>query len=203
MENPFFDEPILNSPYEYPSRHWELDEAGQPTQQISESRRGAEFITPIPKPRQRGRARGERQGQLVIDEGQGLSTEEQQYDVTAAVNEVRRYVDQWRSIPNPHNWGVTPETALLLQHWRHHRFSHYRPFFCQVEAVETLIWLTEVAPRLGPGERLALQRLESASSQANPELSRVALKLATGAGKTTVHGHDHRLADHQRSPASQ
>ena len=105
MENPFFDEPILNSPYEYPSRHWELDEAGQPTQQIIESRRGAEFITPIPKPRQRGRARGERQGQLVIDEGQGLSTEEQQYDVTAAVNEVRRYVDQWRSIPNPQNWG--------------------------------------------------------------------------------------------------
>ncbi len=52
--------------------------------------------------------------------------------------------------------------------------------------METLIWLTEVAPRLGPGERLALQRLESASSQANPELSRVALKLATGAGKTTV-----------------
>ena len=186
MENPFFDDPILNSPYEYPSRHWELDEAGQPTQQIIESRRGAEFITPIPKPRQRGRARGERQGQLVIDEGQGLSTEEQQYDVTAAVNEVRRYVDQWRSIPNPHNWGVTPETALLLQYWRHHRFSHYRPFFCQVEAVETLVWLTEVAPRLGPGERLALQRLESASSQANPELSRVALKLATGAGKTTV-----------------
>ena len=186
MENPFYDRPILNSPYEYPYKHWELDETGQPTQQIIDSRRGAEFITPIPKPRQRGRARGVRQQQLVFDEGQGLSTEEQQYDVTAAVNEIRRYVDQWREIPNPHNWGVTPETALLLQHWRHHKFSHYRPFFCQVEAVETLIWLTEVAPRLGQGERLALQRLESASLEANPELLRVALKLATGAGKTTV-----------------
>ena len=186
MENPFYDRPILNSPYNYPYRHWELDEAGQPTQQVIESRRGAEFITPIPKPRQRGRARGGRQEQLVFDEGQGLSTEEQQYDVTAAVNEIRRYVDQWRDIPNPRDWGVTPETALLLQHWRHHRFSHYRPFFCQVEAVETLIWLTEVAPRLGQGERLALQRLESASLEANPELLRVALKLATGAGKTTV-----------------
>ena len=168
MENPFYDRPILNSPYEYPYKHWELDETGQPTQQIIESRRGAEFITPIPKPRQRGRARGGRQQQLVFDEGQGLSTAEQQYDVTAAVNETRRYVDQWRTIPDPHNWGVTPETALLLQHWRHHRFSHYRPFFCQVEAVETLIWLTEVAPRLGQGERLALQRLESASLEANP-----------------------------------
>ena len=50
MENPFFDRPIINSPYEYPSRHWELDGDGQPTQQIVESRRGAEFITPIPKP---------------------------------------------------------------------------------------------------------------------------------------------------------
>ena len=129
MDNPFFDDPILNSPYDYPTQHWELDEAGQPTQQIIGNRRGAEFITPIPKPRQRGRARRGRQQQLVFDEGQGLSTEEQQYDVTAAVNEIRRYVDQWRNIPNPRDWGVTAETALLLQHWRHHRFSHFRPFF--------------------------------------------------------------------------
>ena len=50
MENPFFDQPILNSPYEYPKRHWELDEDGQPTQRTIESRRGAEFISPIPKP---------------------------------------------------------------------------------------------------------------------------------------------------------
>ena len=53
MSNPFFDHPILNSPYEYPMRHWELDEAGQPTQKIVESRRRAEFITPIPKPKKR------------------------------------------------------------------------------------------------------------------------------------------------------
>ena len=45
MENPFFDQPILNSPYEYPKRHWELDEDGQPTQRTIESRRGAEFIS--------------------------------------------------------------------------------------------------------------------------------------------------------------
>ena len=54
MENLFFDDPILNSPYDYPSRHWELDETGQPTQQVIETRLGAEFITPIPKPRHRG-----------------------------------------------------------------------------------------------------------------------------------------------------
>ena len=51
MENRFFDQPILNSPYAYPSRYWELDENGQPTLQIIEKRRRAEFITPIPKPR--------------------------------------------------------------------------------------------------------------------------------------------------------
>ena len=87
---------------------------------------------------------------MDIDEGLGLSTREQQYEVTAAVNEVRRRVDEWRSIPGPNNWGVTPETARLLLHWRQHKFSSFRPFFCQVEAVETLIWLTEVAPRLSP-----------------------------------------------------
>ena len=185
MENPFFEQPILNSPYEYPSRHWELDPSGQPTQQVIPSRRGAEFITPIPKPRQRGRARGEQQ-QFVIDEGLGISTQEQQYDVTAAVNEIRRRVDEWRRIPGPNNWGVTPETARLLLHWRQHKFSHYRPFFCQVEAVETLIWLTEVAPRLGPSDRGVLDRLADVNREANPELFRIALKLATGAGKTTV-----------------
>ena len=146
---------------------------------------GAEFVTPIPKPRQRGRAKGGQQ-QFVIDEGLGLSTQEQQYDVTAAVNEVRRRVDQWRVIPGPNNWSVTPETARLLLHWRQHNFSNYRPFFCQVEAVETIIWLTEVAPRLSAAERGALDRLADVNQEANPELLRIALKLATGAGKTTV-----------------
>jgi len=46
MSDAFFDHPILNSPYDYPTRYWELDESGQPTQKIIESRRRAEFITP-------------------------------------------------------------------------------------------------------------------------------------------------------------
>ena len=49
MSNPFFERPILNSPYGYPTKHWELDETGQPTQHVLETRRSAEFITPIPK----------------------------------------------------------------------------------------------------------------------------------------------------------
>ena len=81
---------------------------------------------------------------------------------------------------------MTPETARLLQHWRHHRFSGVRPFFCQVEATETVIWLTEVAPQVGRTGKGFLDHLVNANNDANPELQRLALKLATGAGKTTV-----------------
>lgn len=183
MSNPFFDSPILNSPYERPARHWELDTSGQPTQTIASSRRQADFITPIPKPRKRKGA-GD-QASLVFDEGQGLSTDKQQYDHTAVINAVREEVDKWRALP-PAQWRVTPETARLLQHWRNHAFSGIRPFFCQVEAVETAIWLTEVAPQLGNNGKRFLEHLDKANTEANPELSRLALKLATGAGKTTV-----------------
>lgn len=182
--NPFFERPILNSPYGYPERHWELDAQGQPTQKIIGSRRPAEFITPIPKPKKRKGAA--EQSPLVFDEGLGLSTGKQQYDHTAVINGVRNQVDKWRRLLNPSDWRVTPETARLLQHWRHHNFSGIRPFFCQVEAVETAIWLTEVAPQIGKAGESFLEHLANASQEANPELLRLALKLATGAGKTTV-----------------
>ena len=186
MNNRFFDNPILNSPYTYPSRHWELDGDGQPTQKIIERRRRAEFISAFPKSKKRG-GKSE-QHALVFDEGKGLSTRDQQYERHAEIiNSVRREVDDWRRRPDPSRWRVTPETARLLQHWRHHRFGDIRPFFCQVEAVETVIWLTEVAPnRAERGGRPFIQYLEDASLEANPGLLRLALKLATGAGKTTV-----------------
>jgi type III restriction enzyme len=183
MTNPFFDRPILNSPYDRPVRHWELDEHGQPTHRITESRRRADFVTPIPKPKKRASAPNQKA--MVFDEGLGLSSATQAYDPTSIINELRQLVDQWRDLPNPNQWQVTPETARLLQHWRHHAFSGIRPFFCQIEAVETAIWLTEVAPQSKSGKRL-LDHLATANKDANPELMRLALKLATGAGKTTV-----------------
>jgi type III restriction enzyme len=185
MDNRFFEQPILNSPYEYPVRHWELDDSGQPTQQIIEKRRRAEFITPIPKPRKRKGAATDQQN-LIFDEGKGLSTQQQQYDPTPIINALRIQVDKWRSLPNPNDWKVTPETARLLQYWRHHPFSAIRPFFCQIEAVETAIWLMEVAPNLGKTGEGFLAHMANANNDANPELMRLALKLATGAGKTTV-----------------
>lgn len=78
MSNPFFDHPILNSPYECPRRHWELASDGQPTQRLVENRRRAEFITPIPKPKKRKGSAN--QDEMVFDEGKGLSTATRQYD---------------------------------------------------------------------------------------------------------------------------
>src|SRR3989442_15263656 len=184
MTNPFFERHILNSPYECPQRHWELDHQGQPTQEIIETRRRAEFITPIPKPRKR--KGGNTQQQIIFDEGKGLSTETQAYDPTSIINEVRQRLASWRTLPSPFDWQVTPETALFPQHWRSHKFNSIRPFFCQVEAVETAIWLSEVAPQSGKSGKALLEHLANANNDANPELLRLALKLATGAGKTTV-----------------
>jgi len=179
----FFEHPILNSPYGYPARHWELVD-GQPTNTILETRRRSELITPVPQPKKRRQKRGQKE--MVFDEGKGLSSEEQEYNPTPIINEIRSYVDSWRNLPNPNDWQVTPETARLLQHWRHHPFQSQRPFFCQVEAIETAIWLTEVAPKLGKRAEKFWAHIEGANAQANPELLRLALKLATGAGKTTV-----------------
>ncbi len=179
LDNPFFTEPILNSPYRCPDRHWELDATGQPTQQKIYTRRTADFVTPIPKPRKRKA----KQKDLLFDD---LSTQKQRYDMPTVINDLRRHVDQWRNWPNSSDWKVTPETARLLKHWRQHPFSGVRPFFCQVEAVETVIWLTEVAPNLGKAGQAFLDHLTDANLSSNPELFRLALKLATGAGKTTV-----------------
>ncbi len=76
----FFEKPILNSPYACPARHWELDDEGQPTNRLLESRRRSELITPVPLPKKRRQKRGQRE--MVFDEGEGLSTEEQQYNPT-------------------------------------------------------------------------------------------------------------------------
>lgn len=88
MSNPFFDHPILNSPYECPTRHWELDPDGQPTQKVQPSRRRAEFIIPIPKAKKRKSPA--QQDELAFDEGQRHSTKTQQYDPTSIINQVRQ-----------------------------------------------------------------------------------------------------------------
>ena len=182
----FHQQPILNSPYEYPGRHWELDDSNRPTNRVIDHRRPSSYISPIPRPR---RQEG-RQLALVEDAAtRAWDPAEEQYDLTAFINGVRRAVDEWRALPEQ-AWRVTPETARLLRHWRGHAFGDVRPFFCQVEAAETAIWLTEVAPKLGKKAAGLLKHLaranDGAAAAGTTALNRVALKLATGAGKTTV-----------------
>ena len=189
MSQAFFERPILNSPYKYPGRHWKLDDHGLPTDEIVESRRVAEFISPVPAPK----AQAGKNTQLRLALGEAdLSTSEQQYDTYRAINTIRQEVDRWRLLPEA-KWGVTPETARLLRHWRTHDFQSLRPFFCQIEAAETAIWLVEVAGTLresGMGlsrrRREIWNHLHGTNAAANPDLLRIALKMATGAGKTMV-----------------
>ena len=183
MSQNFFDRPILNSPYAYPAKHWELED-GRPTNRIIEKRRSSDFYTPV-VPQNKKRKQNAKQENLTFLDDKGLTSSEQAYNPTPFINEVRGFVERWRDIRNPRDWGVTPETARLLQHWRSYKFNGVKPFFCQIEAIETAIWLIEVAPKSASGQKFS-EYLKAANASSNPELLRMALKLATGAGKTTV-----------------
>lgn len=168
----FKDTPIICSPFEKPGHHYGLDEDGQPTGEKLAGRRESTYLVPVPLPRRRVKAQAEL----------GLETEGAKSRVSEnhLINEIRRQVDAWRDLA-PAQWGVTPETQRLLSHWRSPERER-KLFFCQREAVETLIYLTEVEPKRFRKE------LEDANAEANPELFRMACKMATGSGKTTVMG---------------
>src|SRR5579871_1326460 len=166
----FIENPIINSPFEKPEWHFELDEEGQPTGKKLSGRRDSVHVVPVAA----SRRRGPKQRELALfDEEGGTRINE-----NALVNEIRKHVEQWRELA-PRQWGVTPETQRLLLHWRD-PYRERRLFFCQREAVETLIWLAEVAPKRFRDD------VASANAEANPGLYRLACKMATGAGKTTV-----------------
>lgn len=168
----FSDNPIITSPFDVPAFHFELDEEGQPTGKKLPGRRESIQVVPVPAARRRAPT----QGQLALDDVAGQS----RITKNALVNEIRKHVAQWRVLPSS-QWGVSPETQRLLLHWRDPSRTR-RLFFCQLEAVETLIYLTEVAPN-----RFHKQ-IEEANAEANPGLFRLAMKMATGSGKTTVMG---------------
>ena len=164
------DNPILNSPFVGPTRHWVLDENGVPTGVPAGGRRRSEFVVPVPPPKHKVKA----QGALDLEDDYG---ERKPNDY---INEIREKVKSWRALGDAGLRNtVTPVTARLLRHWRDPNRTR-RLFFCQIEAAETAIWLAEVAPKT---ER---DRLAGLNADANPELFRIAFKLATGAGKTTV-----------------
>jgi type III restriction enzyme len=185
MVKPFYEEPVLNSPYLAPTRHHALAADGQPLDQPPiAGRRRCSYVVPVPTARkQRRRSGAGTQASLALDSESEASGPD--YSVARIVDEIRQHLGTWRGIPNPADWGVTPSTARLLSHWRSYTFEGVRPFFCQVEAAETVIWLTEVAR----GRRQYAHiwnHLQAANAEANPELFRLAMKMATGSGKTTV-----------------
>ncbi|ANP37047.1 hypothetical protein JL2886_02156 [Phaeobacter gallaeciensis] len=139
---------IINRPWERPEQHWVEGKGGK--LEIKPKRRPASYE--------------------VFDARNNTKRTE----VLAMVNTIRDRVDQWREDGYP---GVTIVTRKLLEHW-HDETARQHPFyFCQLEAIETLIWWVEGAEAYKqgihvPGDGGAWERLCN--------------KMATGAGKTTV-----------------
>ena len=165
----FFEKPILNSPYMIPKQHWELDGDGRPTDKVIEKRRSFALISATPRSRS---TRSSSQTEMSLNAA-GLDGQDTTYSVTETVNEMRYQVDAWRDLRNPNDWQVSPVTQRLLQHWRKIQKDEtqaIRPFFCQLEAVETAIWLAEVAPKMGKRGKRVKKRLDVANAEANPDL---------------------------------
>lgn len=166
------DNPILNSPYEPPAAHFVLGPNG-PTGEIKDGRRRSESFVPVPSGRRSGRDANEQQD-LDFD----LTGERR--EVNTLINDIRSRVELWRA--QGYN-GVTPITRKLLHHWADPAREN-RVLFCQREAAETAIFLAEVAGR--HGEPDFRTRLEPYNADHNDGLPRIALKMATGTGKTVV-----------------
>ncbi len=145
------DKLIITSPYAVPSQHWQVSNDAW---ELVEGRRAAGYVKFNPK------AQGGRSADLFVP--------------LEAVNEIRRRVAAWREAGRP---NATRVSRLLLEHWE--QLDCPRLFFCQREAIETLIWLAE-APN-------AWQGLESYGLAGDGSaFPRWCTKLCTGGGKTTV-----------------
>jgi len=164
------ENPVVNSPFREPDRHFRFDEGGI-TSDVVEGRRLSSYFVPIPSPRKQG-------GQQAF-ETQWTSD---RLEENPTINRIRERVSVWR---RGGHQGVTPTTRRLLEYWTDP--ERERPlFFCQIEALETAIYITEAASRFGDDWITNLLRAEAARH--NPGLFRVAHKMATGTGKTVVMG---------------
>jgi type III restriction enzyme len=173
MPDAVIDNPILNSPFDEPTRHWKFERSGI-TNEVIQARRVSAYFVPIPKSKRGG-------DQLQFEtEWTSDRIEENQ-----TINRIRERVALWRR-GTPDRWpGVTPTTRKLLEYWTDP--ARERPlFFAQVEAVETAIYIGEVINKAAHQDAWIANLLREAAEDANPGLFRVALKMATGTGKTVV-----------------
>jgi len=168
MPQVVIENPILNSPYEEPSRHFRFSDEGI-TDEIDDERRSSAYFMPIPAAKKRGK-------QLAFDtEWTKDRVEENKF-----INRVRERVALWRQGGYA---GTTRITRQLLEYWTRPE-PDPRLFFCQVEALETAIYVTEVASKYG--DAWIDNELRRFNEDANPLLQRIACKMATGTGKTVV-----------------
>jgi type III restriction enzyme len=119
------ENPVINSAFEEPRRHFAIGPDGA-TDEVIESRRVSSYFVPIPPPKKKGK-------QLA------LATEEirHQRQENQFINQLRGLVGQWRAAGRP---GTTRTTSLLFDHWTA-LDRERRLFFCQLEAVETAVYL--------------------------------------------------------------
>ncbi len=168
MADTLIQNPILNIPFDEPRRHFKFGEQGI-TNEIVGKRRVSAYFVPIAQPRKKGK-------QLQFD----TEWTADRLEENRLVNLIRERVGAWRSGGHV---GVTSTTVRLLEYWRNPA-REKKLFFCQVEAVETAIYITEVARKYG--DAWMENDLRAANDLSNPGLPRLALKMATGSGKTVV-----------------
>jgi type III restriction enzyme len=123
------ENPVLNSPYKEPTRHFRFSDEGIASE-IVEERRSSSYFVPIPKPKKKG-------AQLAFD----TEWTQDRVEENAFINRVRFRVARWRL--NGYR-GVTKTTRQLLDHWTNPERER-KLFFCQIEALETAIYIMEVA----------------------------------------------------------
>lgn len=171
MPQVVIENPILNSPFIEPNRHFRFGEDGI-TDQIEESRRISSYFVPIAKPKKK---KGGQTPELFETEWTEDRIEENKF-----INQVRGKVAVWRGMNYS---GVTKTTKRLLEYWTNPD-REKKLFFCQIEALETAIYLNEVAKKVG--DTWIDNEIKNANQEANPLLFRIAFKMATGSGKTVV-----------------
>jgi len=163
------DNPVINSPFAEPTRHFRFSDEGI-TDEIVDGRRSSSYFVPIAQPKKKG-------GQRSFFETEWTQERIQENKL---INDIRRRVGLWRQGGYP---GITPVTARLLAYWTDPDRER-KLFFCQIEAMETIIYLAEAALKYGDG--WIENSLREGNDLSNPGLPRTAMKMATGAGKTVV-----------------
>ena len=169
MKQVVIENPVINSPFDEPNRHFRFADEGI-TNEIIDGRRSSSYFVPIARPRKKG------QKQLEFD----TEWTQDRIEENKLVNQIRARVKLWRE---GGYIGVTPTTSRLLVYWTDPD-REKKLFFCQIEALETAIYLTEVARKYG--DAWIENDLRQANDSSNPGLPRTAFKMATGTGKTVV-----------------